>query len=79
MQVVAALQVDFKKYTDKEKVDDLFVLNQDCIKDSQLAFYCFVRDIDYTQGLHVLTGHKSLENLQFNAIAICDPKLFNIP
>ena len=77
--MVAALWIDPEKSTDKRQIEDLQVIRHDDSRDCQLAFYGFIRDIDYSKGLHILTGQKSIDNLRFNAIMICDSKLFSIP
>ena len=76
MQVVAALKLDKKKSPSKS-IDDLQVISQDSLLGSEIAFYGFIRDIDYTKGLCVIASNS--ESLPFDAVAICDPKLFSIP
>ena len=79
--MVAALWIDPEKCKDKRKIEDLEVIRHDDPLDCRLIFYGFIRDIDYSKGLHILPGPKRIEKLRykFNAIMICDSKLFSIP
>ena len=56
MQMVAGLLIDPEKCTDKGQIEDLQVIRHDDPRDCQIAFYGFIRDIDYSKGLHILTG-----------------------
>lgn len=53
--------------------------------DNEFLMYAFVRDIDYDEGLHLITpaGLSEAEiaaNLErLNAIVPCNPKLFSLP
>ena len=75
MMLVAALYIDKNETL---HVEDLVITEKDCDFGEEIAFFAFIRDIDYDKGFHLLTERND-NNANFNALAICSPKLFSIP